>query len=212
MSRPKKDQTWLQVAKQLASQATCARRQVGCVLIDVRGHIAGTGWNGVPRGEVHCIDQPCAGASAPSGTALDACEAVHAEMNALSQVRNEHEIETCYCTTAPCLACVKSLMNTSCRRIVFLETYPHAEASKERWLRSNNDGVFGEAQREWFHSLDISERVPDYQDGYLDSLLDVSKEFNLDVNMEMWDAPVDLGVTPLQDVTNELKSLMNSGV
>ncbi len=36
------------------------------------------------------------------------------------------------CTTSPCADCVKLLLNTSCRRIIFVEEYPHRYA-RERW-------------------------------------------------------------------------------
>jgi deoxycytidylate deaminase len=44
------------------------------------------------------------------------------------------KIHTCYCTTAPCVHCVKMIKNTSCRRIVFSETYAHATESMHLWL------------------------------------------------------------------------------
>ena len=56
----------------------------------------------------------------------------------LLQCRNVWEIDTVYCTASPCLTCVKLLMNTSCRRIVFAEEYPHADASG-LWLQSGNE-------------------------------------------------------------------------
>lgn len=71
----------------------------------------------------------------PSGTGLAACQAIHAEQNALLQCRNITEIEACYCTASPCVHCLRMLLNTSCRRIIFAEEYPHPE-SKDLWLTS----------------------------------------------------------------------------
>ena len=53
----------------------------------------------------------------------DSCEAVHAEQNALLQCRDPWTIDTAYTTLSPCKACLKLLLNTSCRRIVFLEEH-----------------------------------------------------------------------------------------
>jgi dCMP deaminase len=164
--RPPKDETWLVVARAIAEQSTCLRRRVGCVLTNRRGHVLATGWNGVASGQPHCNERApyddneaaydavhggfnhqypnaCVGATAPSGTALDQCQAIHAEQNALLQCRDAYAIETCYCTASPCVTCVKLLLNTSCRRIVFIEEYPHHEA-EDLWLS-------GEARfrREW---------------------------------------------------------------
>lgn len=141
MSRKSKDQYFTEMALLTASRATCARRQVGCVLTDNDGHVLSTGYNGVPAGMPHCIDSPCAGANKPSGTGLELCQAVHAEQNALLQCPDVKRIHTAYCTASPCMTCVKLLMNTGCQRIVFSEEYPHSEA-KDFWLSMN---------REWIH-------------------------------------------------------------
>lgn len=130
--RPDHDSYFLSLALLVSSRGTCARRKVGCVLVDERKHIIATGYNGVASGLEHCIDTPCAGASAPSGTGLDLCEAIHAEQNALLQCKDVYSIHTAYCTDSPCISCVKLLMNTSCQRIVFIREYPHAR-SKELW-------------------------------------------------------------------------------
>lgn len=143
--RPTKDQRGLLHAFIASTGATCLRRAVGCALTNKRGHILATGFNGVASGQPHCnhhdefdvlgYPHACQGAFAKSGTQLDACEAIHAEQNALLQCRDVWEIETCYCTASPCITCVKLLLNTSCQRIVFIEEYPHP-AAKDLWLRA----------------------------------------------------------------------------
>lgn len=104
---------------------TCHRRKVGCVLVDRYGYVSATGYNGVGRGQIHCIDLPCAGHALPSGKGLDKCQAIHAEQNALLQCSDITKLNTCYSTVAPCTHCVKMLLNTACSRIVILEEYPH---------------------------------------------------------------------------------------
>ena len=129
-----------------ATRATCVRRAVGCVLLSARGHVLSTGYNGRAAGLPHCHDRnahgvlvhPCEAHAARSGERLDLCEAIHAEQNALLQCADVHAIDTCFVTTSPCLTCVKLLLNTGCRRIVFREAYPHAastlwEAAGRRW-------------------------------------------------------------------------------
>lgn len=141
--RPDKDSYFIAMAELVATRSTCLRRSVGCVLANERGHVLSTGYNGVAMGMPHCnerVDSPvhrlgdgetvadfwphaCAGASAPSGSALTACGAIHAEQNALLQCRDVWEIETCYVTACPCVTCAKLLLNTSVRRIVYAEPY-----------------------------------------------------------------------------------------
>jgi len=132
MPRPSKVKYFIEMAILVSSRGTCIRRKVGCVLTNNRNHVIATGFNGVHAGAVHCIDKPCKGADAKSGTNLDACEAIHAEQNALLQCHDAYDIAYCYCTTAPCITCVKLLLNTSCKHIYFLEDYPHTN-SKTLW-------------------------------------------------------------------------------
>lgn len=151
--RPSRDEWALKLALLTAQRTTCCRRAVGCVLLNARGHVLATGYNGVAAGLPHCnhvelvdcatisearpklvetFPHACAGAWSPSGTNLDGCQAIHAEQNALLQCRDVYAIHTCYVTASPCMTCVKLLLNTSCQRIVFVEEYPHS-AAKELW-------------------------------------------------------------------------------
>lgn len=130
MERLTKHEYFSRLAELVSLRATCARRKVGCVLVNERGHIIATGYNGVPAGHRHCIDDPCPGASFASGEGLDRCEAIHAEQNALLQCRNVQEIAYAYTTTQPCMTCTKLLLNTSCHTIIYNEPYAHSEAEK----------------------------------------------------------------------------------
>lgn len=129
-----KDQVWLRVAREVARLSTCARRRAGCVLLSVEGEVLSTGYNGMAAGETHCTESRCSGAHLPSGTGLEACQALHAEWNAIAQCKDIHRVKTVYLTASPCVLCVRMLANTSATRIVFLEEYPHPE-SGARWLR-----------------------------------------------------------------------------
>lgn len=128
-----KDLVFLGTAKLMAELGTCARRKVGCVFVDHKHRVLATGYNGPASGAPHCIDSPCAGANLPSGTGLEKCEALHAEQNALIQCKFPDDVRTIYCTTAPCLHCIKMLANTGATRLVFLELYPHAEQALAYW-------------------------------------------------------------------------------
>lgn len=140
----------MSLAEVTGTRSTCYRRRVGCVLTDKRGHILATGYNGVATGLPHCNDRiearksfsysggtvkesfphACKGAFSPSGSDLDACQAIHAEQNALLQCRDVQKIHTCYVTASPCMTCTKLLLNTGCYRIIFLDEYPHDEARR----------------------------------------------------------------------------------
>ena len=154
MTRPSKDITCLRTALVWAERSTCARRKVGCVLANNHGHVLATGYNGPPAGYRHCTRIPCPGADQPSGQGLQLCEAIHAEANALLQCPDVRQIHTAYCTTAPCGECVKLLLNTQCRRIVFIRDYPHSEVSRERWTRQKPEEPDFLRPREWIQIPD----------------------------------------------------------
>ena len=116
-SRLDVDTYFLQMAELVARRSTCRRREVGCVLVDSENHVVSTGYNGVPTHFPHCLDTPCEGATAPSGVSLDKCLAVHAEQNALLQLRS-NDILTAYLTVSPCVACAKMIANSHIKRIV----------------------------------------------------------------------------------------------
>jgi dCMP deaminase len=142
--RPSRDEMFMVMAMTAATRGTCARRRVGCILVNERGHVLATGYNGVASGIPHCIDRPCPGAHQESGSGLELCEALHAEQNALLQCRDCWDIHTCYTTVSPCITCLKLLLNTSCKRIVFAEEYPH---SHHLWLKSGREWVQLEIER-----------------------------------------------------------------
>lgn len=139
--RIQKDEAFLATAYILSLRSTCSRRKVGAVLVNGRGHILATGYNGVSTGDTHCIDTPCPGANLPSGTGLDKCFAIHAEQNALIQCSNVWDIDTVYCTDSPCMHCLKMLKNTGTRRIVFMREYPNIVDARHYWTRENPDRV-----------------------------------------------------------------------
>lgn len=144
-NRPSREATMLRVAHVLGQRSTCYRRRVGAVLTDIYGRVLSMGHNGSARGQQHCTAVPCAGAKLPSGTGLDMCQAIHAEQNALMFCMDVMKIDTCFVTASPCVTCVKMLMNTSCKHIVFAEEYPH-EAAKQLWLKSAEN-------RTWLHFI-----------------------------------------------------------
>lgn len=130
-TRPSRDEYFLTMALTASMRGSCVRRKTGCVLVDKYNHIVGTGYNGRPRHFVECLQLPCEGSKAKSGMGLETCEAIHAEANALIQCKNTEEVRIAYCTTAPCIHCVKMLLNTGCNRIVFIEDYPHSGISAQ---------------------------------------------------------------------------------
>ena len=133
MIRPTLDQTYMDIARAFAKRATCSRRQVGAVITG-NGYILSSGYNGSFPGSKHCIDEPCPGATLPSGTGLDLCKSAHAEQNAIARLKEVDTADTLYCTTAPCISCTKLVLCTSIKRIVADQDY--VSSGKDLWLSS----------------------------------------------------------------------------
>jgi dCMP deaminase len=124
----------MRIARTIAEQSTCARRAVGAVGLDARGHVLAIGYNGNPPGDKHCNEgAPCQGVGFPSGTGLNLCAAIHAEVNMLAQCRDVYALDAVYLTVSPCVPCVKALLATSTRTLYVGEIYPGHEASLDRW-------------------------------------------------------------------------------
>lgn len=140
---------FIEMAKLVARRSTCARRAVGCVLVDKANRVLATGYNGVASGMTHCIDDPCPGVEFASGQGLNQCEAIHAESNALISCRHPEDIVKAYVTVSPCIFCVRQLLNTPCETIIFHELYPHPEA-----------GVLWMNQGRYWRHLHVEGRYP----------------------------------------------------
>lgn len=138
--RPDIDSYYLKIALDISKRSTCIRREVGCVLTDESGFCISTGYNAVPAGLPHCTSSPCEGAFAKSGEALQACCAIHAEDVAIMKCKDSQAIDTVYVTASPCIYCTRKLLNTSAKRIVFLELYPHSE-SKDLWESQGREWI-----------------------------------------------------------------------
>jgi dCMP deaminase len=127
--RPTWDEYFMVIANDVAKRSTCVRRRVGALLVK-DNRIVATGYNGAPRKLTHCgssVDGCVRLAmNVPSGQRHELCRGVHAEMNAVAQAaRHGTSVSgsTLYCTTQPCVQCLKVLINVGVDRIVYDEPY-----------------------------------------------------------------------------------------
>ena len=129
MERPSWDEYFMEMAELTAKRSTCMSRQVGAVIVKDR-HAIATGYNGAPRGIMHCEERGgCLRQqlNVPSGQRHELCMALHAEQNAIIQAAAMgHGIEggTIYITHQPCAICAKMIINAGIQRIVIREGYP----------------------------------------------------------------------------------------
>jgi len=117
--------------KLVATRGTCPRRQVAAILTDAQGRVLATGYNGVPSGYPHCVDERtrCPGAADAAGD-TSRCVAIHAEQNVIVQaglsgsLARAHDL---YVSTSPCFTCCKLLCSLpELQNIFCLERYADA--------------------------------------------------------------------------------------
>ena len=113
------DDYFMQIAKVVATRATCDRKHVGAVITRDRNILA-TGYNGSLPGQHHCGD---VGHLMEDGHCV---RTNHAEANAICQAaKNGVRLEgaTIYVTASPCWPCFKLIASADIKRIVFGELY-----------------------------------------------------------------------------------------
>jgi dCMP deaminase len=113
------DDYFMNIAREVATRATCDRKHVGAVIVRDKSILA-TGYNGSVRGLPHCDDE---GHLMEDGHCV---RTVHAEANAIVQAaRNGVRIDGAgiYVTASPCWGCFRLIANAGLMRIVFGEFY-----------------------------------------------------------------------------------------
>jgi len=127
-ARPSWDRYFADIATLVSKRSTCLRRKVGAVIVKQR-RILATGYNGTPGGITHCDVTGCIREKLgiPSGQRHELCRGLHAEQNALLQASLygiSLDGSSLYCTTQPCIICVKMLINAGIKEVVVLDGYP----------------------------------------------------------------------------------------
>lgn len=113
------DDYFMQIARVVATRATCDRKHVGALLVRDR-MILSTGYNGSIRGMPHCSE---VGHLLENGHCV---ATIHAEANAVLQAaKNGVGIDGAdiYTTASPCWSCFKLIANAGIKRIVYGEFY-----------------------------------------------------------------------------------------
>ncbi len=145
--RPSWDEYFMNIAEIAKTRSNCIRRQVGAVLVNEKHQIISTGYNGVPRGIIHCTKDTCTKLYEESGEKNEICPAVHAELNAILQAATagiSSEGTTLYSTTRPCGNCTMAIINAGIKRVVYIEDYTDP-ILRSGWLDSS-DVVFEKYQ------------------------------------------------------------------
>jgi len=135
MTRPSKDEYYLNIALEVAQRATCLRRRYGAVIVN-NDRIISTGYTGAPRGTPNCIDLGVCyrqERNIPKGEHYELCRSVHAEMNAIIHANYDEMIGgTIYIAgqdlekegepltdAEPCMLCKRIIINAQLEKVIY---------------------------------------------------------------------------------------------
>lgn len=101
--------------------STCAKRRYSAILLDDAGHIVGMGYNGGPKGSLHCSDGGCPRLknNSPNGSVYDDCIAIHAEANALLHSDYSSRPKKLFVNGPPCFSCAKLIVNSTIDEVCY---------------------------------------------------------------------------------------------
>jgi dCMP deaminase len=138
--RISKDEYFMKIADVISQRSTCIKRKVGAVLVK-DSHIISTGYNGAPSGFKHCTEETCVRKDLKSGEKPELCRGVHAEINCIIQAAlHGTSIQgetTLYCTTFPCMSCLKLIINSGVDNLVYKEGYAMENHVKKDLLKES---------------------------------------------------------------------------
>lgn len=121
--RPSWDEYFMEIARTVATRATCDRGRSGCVIVRDK-QILVTGYVGSPVGLPHCDDvgHLFKQMTHEDGKVTNHCvRTVHAEQNAICQAAKmgiSLNQSTLYCRMTPCRTCAMLIINCGIKRVV----------------------------------------------------------------------------------------------
>lgn len=114
---------YIQAARDEAAKSRCDRAHVGCVIVDrATGHVVSSAFNETPHGLEPCdtgghriVDNHCV-------------NTVHAERNAIRQMKEHGSEYTLYVTHYPCRGCAHLISScTEIVEVVYLGDYNNSQ-------------------------------------------------------------------------------------
>lgn len=134
--RPDWDDYFMEIARAVATRATCDRGRSGCVIVRDR-QILVTGYVGSPVGFPHCdeIGHQMKSVTHEDGRVSQHClRTTHAEQNAIAQAAKlgiSINGGTVYCKMTPCSTCAKIIINSGIRKVVCEKRYHEGKETEE---------------------------------------------------------------------------------
>lgn len=125
----------------IASRSSCEILHTGTVIVKNK-RIIGEGYNGAPEGIENCLELGCR--KKRYGIEFEVkgsgqCVALHAEVNALSEVTKERAHDSMlYTVYYPCADCAKEIVNHGIQEVVYLKEYKESSELAKELFRIRN--------------------------------------------------------------------------
>ena len=147
--RPDWDEYFINIAKAVATRATCLRRTYGAA-ITKENIIVSTGYNGAPAGMKDCLEaNKCTRKELqiPHGERYELCHSVHAEANAIIRASADElrgatiyisgsDDENKECSSEPCMMCKRMILNARIAKVVYSDgNSGFIVADPGKWLK-----------------------------------------------------------------------------
>jgi dCMP deaminase len=135
------DEKHMLAAITIASRSSCEVLHTGAVVIKNKRVIA-EGYNGAPEGIENCLNNGCR--KRKHGVDFETkgtgnCIALHAEINALSEVSKERAHGAAlYTVYYPCADCAKEIVNSGIQEIVYLKEYREPSVLAKELFEARN--------------------------------------------------------------------------
>jgi len=115
------DEFFMGVAKLAAKRSKDPATQVGCCITN-NNKIVGVGYNGMPNG-IPDNDENFSWSKEGDFLHSKYAYVVHAELNAILNAPNSAQLKnaTLYCTLAPCNECMKAIIQSGIKKVIFLD-------------------------------------------------------------------------------------------
>ena len=133
------------ILKETEQMSTCARVQVGCLIVR-DGRIISTGWNGVPAGQEHCKDHFIERGWDVKKDYLSrehnywsTKHEIHAETNAIGYAAQNGVLTkgaSLYTSVSPCIDCAKLIIVAGITSVFYMNTYDRSDAG-QKFLNMN---------------------------------------------------------------------------
>lgn len=116
------DETFMNIAKTISQRSKDPSTQVGACIVDNNHRVVSLGYNGFPNG---CSDDDHRFTWDKSDDKVNGKHlfVVHAELNAILNAKRDLSGCTLYVTHFPCNECVKAIIQSGIKRVIYNEFY-----------------------------------------------------------------------------------------